>query len=64
LQIIAEEVPPEQPMPEDLSTVQPHEKPEIQYLTHAQEISSPERLIFSIRTNIISLLNARLLENI
>jgi hypothetical protein len=55
-------VPPEQPMPEDLSTVQSHEKPEIKYVTHEQEISNVKRLIFSIRTNIISLLNARLLE--
>lgn len=49
-------------MPEDLSTVQSHEKPEIKYVTHEQEISNVKRLIFSIRTNIISLLNARLLE--
>jgi hypothetical protein len=47
-------VPPEQPMPEDLSTVPSHEKPEIQYVSHVQEISNLKRLIFSIRTNIIS----------
>jgi hypothetical protein len=56
-------MPPEQPLPEDLSTVQSHEKPEIQYVIHVQEIISLKRLRFSIRTNIISLLNARLLEN-
>jgi hypothetical protein len=64
LQVVAQEVPPEQPLPEHLSTIQPQEKAEFQYATHVQEISSPKRLISSITTNITSLLNASLLDNL
>jgi hypothetical protein len=42
-QIIAQDMPLEQPMPEELSTVQPEEESDIQLATHIQEISSPKR---------------------
>ncbi|XP_023705557.1 uncharacterized protein LOC111863446 [Cryptotermes secundus] len=38
-----EEGPLEQPVPEDTSTVQSHEKPDIQYVTHVQEMSNLKR---------------------
>lgn len=47
----SQELPPEQPMPEEPSTVQPQEEPEIQLVSHVQEISSPKRLIFCTGTN-------------
>lgn len=44
-QIIAQELPPEVP------TVPPQEEPEIQLVSHVEDISSPKRLIFCTGTN-------------
>lgn len=50
-QIVARELPPEQPMPEEPSTVQPQKEPEIRLVSHVQEISSPKRLMFCTGKN-------------
>lgn len=51
LQITAQELPTDQQMPEEPSTVRPQEEPEIQLVSHVQEISSPKRLILYTGNN-------------
>jgi hypothetical protein len=45
-QIVVQELPPQERMPEELSTIQPQEEPEMRVVPHVEEMTSPKRLIF------------------
>lgn len=42
-QIVVQELPPQERMPEELSTIQPQEEPEMRVVPHVEEMTSPKR---------------------